>query len=254
MKKEAVGYIRVSTKGQNLPGAFGVEAQKEEITKYADANGYTIKKWFVDVISGVKDDRPALNELLFGEVTNPPTTAVIVFKNDRLARDMELFFYYVFLLEKKGIKLLSTQEEFEEHSEVKNILRSVMAFVAEQERKNIAIRTANGRAVKAKQGGYSGGKTPYGYKPVAGKLVADETEAPVVKEIFALFDAGMSMAGIAKKLNNEGVLTRGGKSFFPATIRQIVGNRKTYEGYYSYAGSEWVKGSHEALIEEDLLV
>ena len=113
--KNAVGYIRVSTEQQAQDDKFGIDVQKQAILLYANDNGYNIVDWKIDEISGTKDDRPALNQILYGDiVTNPPFEAVIVFKNDRLARDTKLYFYYLYTLEKKNIKLLSTKEEFAE--------------------------------------------------------------------------------------------------------------------------------------------
>ena len=106
--KNAVGYVRVSPVEQADDDRFGIDVQKQEILLYANNNGYNVVDWKIDKISGAKDDRPALNEILYGEeVSNPPFEAVIVFKNDRLARDTKLYFYYLYTLEKKGIKLLN---------------------------------------------------------------------------------------------------------------------------------------------------
>ncbi|MBQ2348676.1 MAG: recombinase family protein, partial [Clostridia bacterium] len=102
--KNAVGYIRVSTAEQANDDRYGIDVQRKEILSYADINGYSIVDWKIDEMSGAKDDRPALNEILYGDnITNPPYEAVIVFKNDRLARDTKLYFYYLYTLEKKNI-------------------------------------------------------------------------------------------------------------------------------------------------------
>ena len=190
--KNAIGYIRVSTERQADDDKYGIEVQKQAILLYANDNGYNIVDWKVDEISGAKDDRPGLNEILYGDdVSNPPYEAVIVFKNDRVARDTKLYFYYLYVLEKKNIKLLSTQESFTEGSEFANIYRALLQFVAEQERKNIALRTGKGRSIKASCGGYSGGRRPYGYKVVDGVLTIDEQEAPIVKFIFEKHEDGV---------------------------------------------------------------
>ena len=49
-----------------------------------------------------------------------------------------------------------------------NIYRSLLMFVVEQERKNIALRTSKGRQLKAQCGGDSGGNKPYGYSVLDG--------------------------------------------------------------------------------------
>lgn len=246
----AIGYIRVSTSEQAKDDKFGIEVQRKAIEKYAEAHGYEIVDWKTDEISGAKDDRPALNEILYGEVTNPPYQAVIVFKNDRLARDTKLYFYYFYTLEKKNIKLLSTEEEFTEGSEFANIYRALLQFVAEQERRNIALRTGRGRIVKAQYGGFSGGRCPYGYKVQNGRLVINDDEKPIVEYIFKKLGT-KPVLGIADDLNDMGYKTRKGTRFHDAQVRSIISNKPLYEGMYKYGDMDWVKGVHEPILKEE---
>lgn len=248
--KNAIGYIRVSTEQQAADDRFGVQSQKQAILLYANQNGYNIVEWKIDEMSGAKDDRPALNEILYGEnVTNPPYEAVIVFKNDRLARDTKLYFYYLYVLEKKNIKLLSVEEQFNEGSEFANIYRSLLQFVAEQERKNIALRTGRGRSMKASCGGYSGGRRPYGYKVVDGVLTIDPEEAEIVKFIFQKHKEGVSMLGTTELLEQAGYKTRKGSRFQTSTVKSILSNKPLYEGMYKYGDMNWVRGVHEPILK-----
>ena len=253
--KNAVGYIRCSTDGQFGEDKYGDEVQREKILSYADANGFVIVKWFVDSISGVKDDRPELNKILYGDVTNPPFEAVITYKSDRIARDTKLYFYYLYLLEKKNIRLISTKEDFAEGSEFANIYRALMLFVAEQERRNIAMRTSGGRISKASCGGYSGGKAPYGYYIKDGRYMINEKEAEVVRLIFQLHKSGMPMLRIAEWLNANGYRSRSDGMFYTSHIKAIVGNEPTYRGLYRYGRGKdkkdipWVQGVHEPILK-----
>ena len=250
--KNAVGYIRVSTEQQAKDDRFGIDAQKQAILLYANNNGYQIVDWKIDEISGVKDDRPALNEILFGEVTNPPYQAVIVFKNDRVARDTKLYFYYLYTLEKKNIKLLSTKEEFAEGDDFANIYRALLQFVAEQERKNIALRTSKGRSIKAQCGGYAGGRAPYGYKVEGGRLVINEEERPIVEFVFAEAAKGTSMLATADKMTDMGWRTRKGTHFQAKTVSSILSNKPFYHGRYKYGKDmEWVQGVHEPILTDE---
>lgn len=249
--KNAIGYIRVSTTEQANDDRFGIDVQRKEILLYADIHGYSIVDWKIDEISGAKDDRPALNEILYGDdVNNPPYEAVIVFKNDRLARDTKLYFYYLYTLEKKNITLLSTKEEFSEGSEFANIYRALLQFVAEQERKNIALRTGKGRSIKAACGGYSGGRCPYGYKVENGRLVINDDEKTIVEVIFEEHDKGTPMLGIVDILKNRGYKTRKGRDFQVSTIKSVISNKPLYQGMYKY-GKEmnWVQGVHEPILK-----
>lgn len=245
----AIGYIRVSTEAQAEDDKFGVEAQKMVIEEYAKANGYDIVKWEQDEISGTKDDRPALDRILYGDVFNPPIEAVISYKSDRIARDTKLYFYYLYVLEKKGIKLLSAKEEFDQESEFANIYRSLLLFVAEQERKNIMMRTSQGRHVKALSGGYSGGRIPYGYRLDNKKFVIYEPEAEIVRKVFELYRTGMPILAIARELTKLGYKTRSGKDFIHTGVRSIIENENVYLGYYKYGGMDYVPGQHEPIIK-----
>jgi DNA invertase Pin-like site-specific DNA recombinase len=248
--KNAIGYIRVSTEQQAKDDKYGIEVQKQAILLYANENGYNIVEWAIDEMSGAKDDRPALNGILYGDnVTNPPFEAVIVFKNDRLARETKLYFYYLYTLEKKNIKLLSVKEEFTEGNDFVNIYRALLQFVANQERKNIALRTSKGRSMKAQCGGYSGGRCPYGYRVENGRLVINDEERPIVEYVFKRIDESAPMLTIADELNDLGYRTRKGTKFQNTSVRSIVSNRPLYEGMYKY-GKEmnWVQGIHEAIL------
>ena len=252
IKKNAIGYIRVSTEEQSQDSKFGIEAQKQAILAYAETNGYTITDFKVDVISGVKDNRPNLDYILY-ELSPQQADAVIIFKNDRLARDTKLYFYYFYTLEKKNIQLLSTEEHFKEGDEFANIYRSLLMFVAEQERLNIATRTQKGRSIKANCGGYSGGNKPYGYMVQNGVLIPNPKEVPIVKTVFDLkTNYNLNTVEIADYLNKHpNYTTRKGNSFLPSTVSSILKNEMFYKGYYRYGDmKEWVKGVHEPLLTD----
>lgn len=249
--KNAIGYVRVSTEQQAGEDRYGIDAQKQEILLYANNKGFNIVEWVIDEASGASDDRPGLNKILGDEyVTNPPYEAVIIFKNDRLARDTKLYFYYLYVLEKKNIKLLSVKEEFVEGNEFANIYRALLQFVAEQERKNIALRTGKGRNMKAACGGYSGGRRPYGYDVVDGRLVINEEERKIVEFVFAEHKKGTPMLAIADKLNKAGFATRKGTPFLNTSVKSIVSNEKLYRGFYKYGDMNWVHGVHEPILKD----
>lgn len=247
--KNAIGYIRVSTEEQSADDKYGIEVQKQAILSYALSHDYTISLFLIDTISGAKDDRPSLNKILYQSDTLPQHEAVIVFKNDRVARDTKLYFYYFYTLEKRNVALLSTEEHFSEGDDFANIYRSLLMFVAEQERKNIALRTGRGRSLKAQCGGYSGGNKPYGYSTSDGTLTLNPAEVPIVKTIFQERDQNhTALADICDILYDKGYRTRKGKRFQTSTVRGILSNRPFYEGKYKYGDMEWVQGVHTPLL------
>lgn len=249
--KNVVGYCRVSTNAQCGDDRFGIDTQKEIIMKYCAANDMQISDWYIEKgESGVKENRPALDELLFGDVKNPPVTAVIVAKSDRIARDIKLYFYYMMLLEKKGMHLVSaTEEVVNDETGLGNVYKSLMLFVAQQERENISKRTSGGRRVKAARGGYSGGRPPYGYTPQNGKLIIVPEEAEIVRMVIGAKDNGETYQSICDKLNAAGKTNRSGTKFSISTLQVIIENKPLYQGMYRYGkDSDWIQGQHEPIL------
>lgn len=247
--KQAIGYCRVSTDGQVGEEKFGLEAQKEQIKLYALSNGYEVVEWAIDEgISGATLDRPALNELLYGDIQNPPIEAVIVAKNDRMSREMEQYFYVKYTLRKKNMALKSVSEDFGQMGVFSNVMESLAMFIAEQERINIAKRTSGGRKIKALAGGYSGGRAPYGYKIKHGQYEIVEKEAEMVRKIYEQLENGATLLDTAEWLNDNGYKTRKGKKFYASHIKAIKDNRPVYEGKYRYGNMDWVQGVHEPIL------
>ena len=247
--RNAIGYIRLSTKEQDEK--FGEDAQRKAISDYASAHDYQIVEWVKDVVSGVKEDRLGLGRILYDQnIQKPPYDAIIVFKSDRIAREIKLYFYYEWLLMKKGVELVSVNDGFPEVPEdYRAIIKSFILFSAEQERKNIALRTSGGRSIKARNGGYAGGHPPFGYIVDNGMLVVDNKEAYIVRKIFEYRGEGKTHRQIAELLNETHLYTKTGRLWSPSQVFYIVRNENTYRGFYKYGKSnEWVKGQHEAIL------
>ena len=177
--KNVVAYIRVSTDGQTGEDKFGLDVQREQIEEYCRKNDMNIVRWFSDEGESGAKYRPGFDEIVYGEVNNPPYEAVVVAKSDRVARDINIYFYYQGALLRKGIELISICEDFGQFGVFAGMLKAFTLTCAEMERDNINKRTSAGRAVKASRGGYSGGRAPMGYEVRGGALCINEKEAAV---------------------------------------------------------------------------
>ena len=257
MEKNVVGYCRVSTDNQVGDDKYGMAAQRRDIEKFCAENGYTIVNWFFEeAVSGHEDaeHRPELARILNGEITNPPIQAVIVAKNERLARKVENYFAFKYLLGRNNIDVISVQEDFGSSGMFKPMMEAMSAAFAEIERSFITLRMSTGRAAKSKKGGYAGGKAPYGYRSQRGskQLSLCEAEVPLVRRIFELYDRGYAFQRICDTLREDGYKTRKGGSFQPSTVQYIIRNKKTYQGYYKYGkDGEWVKGLHDPILKDE---
>jgi DNA invertase Pin-like site-specific DNA recombinase len=251
--KNVIGYIRVSTDNQCKEDKFGLDVQREQIERYCAEHEMTIVRWFEDKGESGAKERPGFDEIVYGDVTNPPYEAVIVAKSDRVARDIEIYYYYKMLLRKKEIALISISEDFGKFGVFSDMLESFTLCVAKMERENINKRTSAGRNVKSAKGGYSGGRPPYGYKAANHNLEIIPEEAEIVKTVFRMKDDnGKTYKNICDYLNSLGKTNRSGTKFSISTIQVIYENKKVYQGFYRYGkNSDWVKGVHEPILKSE---
>lgn len=253
--KQAVAYMRVSTNAQAGEEAFGLDAQKEQIIEYCKANDITIVDWFIDEgVSGADECKPGLDSIIAGAATNPPVEMVITAKNDRISRKVEYYYAYKIKLQGVGIKIVSVAEDFGRESMFTPILEALTAAIAEVERNTIMARTSGGRKAKASKGGYSGGRTPYGYvadKNIRGMVIVPE-QADVVRMIFAMKKSGSTYQQIVDELNKNGCVNKSGGKWAISSVQVILGNENTYRGMYKYGkNGEWVQGVHEPILTEE---
>ena len=248
---KVAAYIRVSTDGQTGEDKFGLDVQKEQIRDYCRRNDHEIVKWFADEGESGAKERPGFDEIVYGDVSNPPYEAVIVAKSDRVARDINVYYYYKMMLRKKDISLISIAEDFGQFGVFANMLEAFTLCVAEMERDNINKRTSSGRKAKASGGGYSGGRAPMGYMVQNKQLVINHEEAEIVRFIFEHKKNGDTMLGTMNALNDAGYKTRSGKEFVISTVQSIWNNERTYRGEYRYGkDGEWVPGQHEPILKD----
>lgn len=246
MTKRVVAYLRVSTDGQ--VDKYGLEAQETDIRVYCAKHDMEILKVYREEgVSGAKEDRPVFNSILYGEIENPPVEGVIVAKNDRVARDINIYYYYKMLLKKKDIELISVAEDFGEMGLMASFLEAFTLCVAQLERENIKNRTSAGRKVKAERGGFAGGGVPYGYDLVDGEFVVNEAAADIVKKVFLLRGCKKTLQEIADLMNESGVPTKRGKEWTISTVQNILKNEKVYKGQINYSGRTY-EGTHPKIL------
>jgi len=244
---KAIGYIRVSTEAQAGEDRYGPDVQRDAIRKYASAEGVDLARICEDLgVSGGLEHRPGL-AAVYEALDAGDVGAVIVYRLDRLARDLRLQENILFDLRKKGVELISVSEPDLCSAEPERVLlRQVLGSFAEYERRVITLRLAAGRYRKADTGGYAGGEPPLGYATHGGALVVTG-DADTVRRIFALRTEGATLAVIAATLIREGYPTKRGGTWAPATVKRILDNPK-YHGAIRY-GTAGAKGIHTPLVE-----
>ena len=247
MKKVAI-YARVSTLEQAEHG-YSIGEQVDKLKKYCDIHDYSIYKEYVDGgYSGAKLDRPAMKELI-DDANNGKFEAVIVYKLDRLSRNLQNALYLIKdVFKANNISFASLSENIDLSTAAGELNFNMFASFAEFERANIRDRMSMGAYARAKSGKCAGpSRTPFGYNYDDGILRKNEY-SHIIESIFKMYLSGMSLAKILIKLNDDGYIGKQ-KHWRLSAIYTVIRN-KTYAGFIKYH-DEYFKGLHEPIVSSD---
>lgn len=215
----AVAYVRVSKEdiaaGQvkktesnsisnqkKLISDFVKDKQEINIVSVRTDDGYT----------GTNYDRPAF-QLMLDDIRAGRINCVIVKDLSRFGREYidagkyidRLFPYY-------GVRLIAINDNIDtitkDMSDELGI--TIRNLFNDNYCRDISIKTRSSLKVKRKNGEFTGAFVAYGYRrsdKEHNNLMIDEYPASVVQDIFKWKLAGMSQDGIARKLNEQGILS-----------------------------------------------
>ncbi|WP_139251853.1 recombinase family protein [Gracilibacillus kekensis] len=271
--KQVAIYARVSTTEQAEEG-YSIDEQTRILRKYCEHQGYEVHKEYVDRgVSGKSVKGRASLQQLLSDANEKRFDIVLVWKSNRLARNILDMLQIVDFLKQQNIAFRSYSEKYETETPTGKLQFNMMAVIAEFERDNIAENVKMGMIARAKEGSWNGGRV-LGYdsikvptdnhKKTLTKLVVNEKEASTVRRIFQLYTEGNGYKSITNTLNKEGHVTKKGNMFSISGIKTILTN-PVYVGYIRYnVRRDWSekrrnninpdpvieKGKHDPIIDD----
>lgn len=232
----AGGYIRLSVEDSGKPGADTIEAQKELVLEYIEAqadmqfcglfcdNGWT----------GTNFNRPEF-ERMMEAVRSGKIDCIVVKDLSRFGRNYrETGDYLERIFPLLGVRFVAVNDSFDtltaERSQdgyivpLKNIINAVYS-------KDIGRKSRSALAIKQQRGEFIGHWAAYGYRKCADdrhRIEPDEETAPIVWDIFQWRLSGLSCKNIARKLDERGIPS-------PARYHYLKGDASSER----YANSKW---------------
>ncbi len=261
-------YIRVSTDKQEEEG-YSLPEQEDRLRAEAEKKGLEVIDIFPEGMSGKNIEDREQYKIMMGRIKADAESVgyVLVADLTRFGRNMADTINGIEDMHQYDTYLYSVKEGLDSSDPANKAMLQMFAIWAEMERSNINSRTMAGRRQKAKQGGWNGGFAPYGYmlykeKPSdKGELRIDETEAPVIREIFRLYiHEGMgcrrianylNASGYEKKIRQNGTVDRFSEHF----VRKVIEN-PVYCGKIAFGRrkTEKIKGARNkthVIVQED---
>ncbi len=253
-KQKGIVYYRVSTEDQAQTG-ISLEQQKNACLDYAQKNEIEILKLFHDDgVSAKTTKRAGLQELLaYCKKNYKEIDCLIVYKIDRLSRNVKDYATLLMVLGELNIKFISTTETVNDTSSGK-LIGTIMASFAQFDNDVRSERVSVCMLEKAKQGIWCF-KAPFGYlNSRDGQnraiITVDKERMPIIKMAFEKFATGLyKMEEIRQMMIKAGFKTWRDKEISIQSVFRILID-KFYIGVMTIKGQEY-QGSHEIFINEN---
>jgi len=203
---------------------------------YGDVNADSALLYEDEGFSGKNTERPQFRRMM-RDAMNGKIDAVVVYRLDRVSRNIGDFAALIEKLNDKHVAFLSVREQFETASPMGRAMMYIASVFSQLERETIAERIRDNLHELAKTGRWLGGITPLGYRSQTieypdeqGKthrrclLQTVPSEMETVRQIFRLAQETGSAAKTAELLEEHRYRTRRGEPFSPLAVRSVLSN------------------------------
>jgi DNA invertase Pin-like site-specific DNA recombinase len=224
--ERAIAYYRVSTRRQQRSG-LGIDAQRAAVARFAEAEGITIVREYVEAETGkgtdALDRRPELATAL--SEARRLKGCVLVAKLDRLSRDVAFI-----------AGLMAQRVPFvvaELGRDADPFMLHLYAALAEKERRLISERTKASLAARKANGGLLGNRRNIAQAGELGRQIqvsaANEFAAKVLPAVNAIRHSGAeTLEAICTALNQQGIRTPRGRRWHVSSVANLLARTKTH--------------------------
>lgn len=186
--------------------------------------------------SGGNLQRPDFKRMM-DEVRKRKFKAVVVYRVDRISRNISDFTGLIDELTKLEVSFVSIKEQFDTGTPMGRAMMFIISVFSQLERETIAERIRDNMHELAKTGRWLGGNTPTGFQSAAVskitidgkerksyKLIPVPEEIEIPKMIFDLYTETDSLTAVEAELLRRRIKTKQGKDFTRFAIKAILQN------------------------------
>ena len=263
-KKRCAIYTRKST-DEGLDQEYNsLEAQRDSALAFITSQRHegwiaTDDAYDDGGFSGGNINRPALKRLLT-DIEDGRIDVIVVYKIDRLSRSLSDFAQMVDLFDARGVTFMSVTQQFNTTTSMGRLRLNILLSFAPFEREITGERIRDKISASKAKGMWMGGTPPLGYDVRDRKLVVNEPEAALVRDIYARYAETGSAAQLVRELQIEGHTTKvwvaqngrrhDGKVIDQQCLFALLRNR-LYLGEITHKGQSF-PGQHEPIVSTEL--
>ena len=195
------------------------------------------REYIDEAESGRVANRPEFRKML-DEASGPnaPFLEILVWKFSRFTRKREHAVAFKSMLRRRGIRVTSITEHADD-SPTGKLMEAIIESVDEFYSANLAEEVTRGMRESASRGFWVPTYAPYGYRKEyvqdgakkRPRLALNPPADGVVRRMFQMAAAGVSLLDITRTLNDEGITTPNGKRWLKTSIHRLLTN-EAYTG------------------------
>jgi DNA invertase Pin-like site-specific DNA recombinase len=231
-------YTRKSSE-EGLEQDFNsLEAQREACEAYVRSQSHEGWRLIADRFddggfSGGNMNRPGLEQLM-ALVRAGKVDVIVIYKIDRLTRSLTDFARLAEVLDQHGVSFVSVTQQFNTTTSMGRLMLNVLLSFAQFEREITGERIRDKIAASKKKGMWMGGNVPMGYDVKDRHLLINETDAAIIRSIFASYLDERTVPALLDRLDRAGVRTSsrlsakgkasGGRPFTRGHLYKLLSN------------------------------
>ena len=244
--RRAAIYARYSSHSQR---DASIEQQVNACKRFANHQGIEIVEIYEDRAATGTNDRRSGFQRMIKDAERGNWEYVIVYTLDRFARDRYASAVYKRQLKDCGVKVLSAMENISDDP-TGVLMESLLEGLAEYYSKELSRKIVRGMEDNASKC-LCNGQIPFGYRRGEdGRFAIDETEAPIVQDIYRRIRDGCRLADLIYDINARGIPNKRGNKWTYSTFNALLSNER-YTGVYIYKNIR-IPGGMPRIIEPAL--
>ncbi|MGM9615588.1 MAG: recombinase family protein [Oscillospiraceae bacterium] len=225
-------YARVSSESDEQLNSLGNQiAYYEHFIRKNLA--WTFVPGYIDEgLSGISTKRRENFNRMIDDAAEDRFDLVITKEISRFARNTLDSIQFTRQLLSHGVGVFFQNDNINTLDEDAELRLSIMSSIAQDELRKLSSRVKFGHQQAIKSHVVLGNSSIFGYRKDNKRLVIDETQAPMVRELFALYATDQySMKQIETLFWNKGYRNTRGNRITHSTMSNMIANPK-YKGYY----------------------
>lgn len=195
--------------------------------------------------SGKNTNRPDFQRMM-GDVKAGLLNAIVVYKLDRISRNVQQFSTMYEVLHEHHVAFISVKESFDTSTPMGRTVMYILAAFAQLERENTSERVTDGMLALGAAGKWTGGTCPSGMKSERLKcgdkyhsyLQIDSDTIWRPKLLFELLLGGYSLTKVERYCRQHGIKSQAGNFLSTSQIYSIITNpvycQNSIEAYYYF--------------------